>query len=78
MTRKRWSDLSDRERAVVVAGIVAETALKAVALMDLKSRPDAQVRGPKWVWAVALSTISSFGILPVAYFAIGRRSHDSG
>jgi hypothetical protein len=73
MAKKRWSDLSDRERALVVAAIVAETAFKAVALMDLKGRPTAQVRGPKWAWALSLSTISSFGLVPAAYFAVGRR-----
>jgi hypothetical protein len=73
MTKTRWRDMSDRQRALVVAGVVAETALKALALMDLKNRPAAEVRGPKWAWAVGLATVSSFGALPAAYFVVGRR-----
>jgi hypothetical protein len=73
VARRRWKDLSDRERAVVVAGVVAETAFKALALIDLKDRAASEVRGPKWAWVVGLSTISSFGILPAAYFVVGRR-----
>jgi hypothetical protein len=73
MAKKRWTDLSDGERRAVVAGVVVETVLKGVALVDLRGRPAAEVRGPKWAWAVALTTVSSFGVVPVAYFVLGRR-----
>ena len=73
MAKKQWKDLSDRERALVVAGVVIDAALKAVALWDLKRRPAEQVRGPKWAWAAGLATVSSLGLLPAAYFAVGRR-----
>jgi hypothetical protein len=74
MAKNRWADMSDRQRGLVIAGVAVETALKGVALFDLRHRPSAQVRGPKWAWAVGLVTVSSFGILPAAYFLLGRRS----
>jgi hypothetical protein len=73
MAAKRWSEMSDRQRRLVIASSAAEAAVRAVAIVDLKRRPASHVRGPKWAWGLALATISSFGILPVAYFVIGRR-----
>jgi hypothetical protein len=74
MAKKRWADMSDRQRGLVIAGVAAETALKGVALFDLRRRDPGDVRGPKWAWALGLVTVSSFGILPAAYFLLGRRS----
>jgi hypothetical protein len=70
---RQWSDLSERNRRLLTITAVAEGILKLVALIDLKRRPASQVRGPKWLWATALAVVSSAGILPVAYFAFGRR-----
>jgi hypothetical protein len=71
--RKRWSDLSERTRRLLIVAGVAEASLKAAALIDLKRRPTSQIRGPKWVWAMVLALVGSFGALPLAYFAFGRR-----
>jgi len=69
---KRWSDLSPGTRkAIIVAGVV-EAALKAAAAVDIKRRPAAQIRGPKWAWAAGL-VINSAGVVPLSYFAFGRR-----
>jgi len=65
--------MSDGERSLVVAGTAVEALLRMAALVDLKGRPAEQVRGPRWAWAVGLATVSSFGVLPIAYFAVGRR-----
>ena len=71
--RKRWSDLSERTRRLLVVAGVAEAGLKTAALIDIKRRPASQIRGPKWAWAMALVPVGSFGALPLAYFAFGRR-----
>jgi hypothetical protein len=47
----RWSDLSERDRRLIVVGAVFEGALKIAALIDLKRRPAAEIRGrngPRW------------------------------
>ena len=71
--RRRWSDLSQRTRRLLVITAVAEGILKLAALIDLKGRPASQVRGPKWLWATLLAVVSSAGILPISYFVFGRR-----
>jgi hypothetical protein len=73
VTGRKWSDLSkSTQRLIIVAG-VAETSLKAAALVDMKRRPASQIRGSKWVWAPAVTVINSFGLAPLAYFVFGRR-----
>jgi hypothetical protein len=69
---KRWRDLSRGRRRMIVAAAAVETALKVAMLVDLRRRPPDQVRGPKWAWA-ASSLVNSAGILPLAYFVLGRR-----
>ena len=69
----QWKDLSERSRRLIIAGAAAEGALKVAALADLKRRPASRVRGRKWIWAVAVIIVNSFGGAPLAYFAFGRR-----
>jgi hypothetical protein len=71
---RRWSDLSRNQRRLVLVGAALEGVLKAAALADLRSRPAAQVRGPKWAWAAALVVVGSAGVLPLVYFLVGRRT----
>ncbi|MBS1870391.1 MAG: PLDc N-terminal domain-containing protein [Actinobacteria bacterium] len=67
--KQRWSDLPPaRRRAIVVAG-VAQVTLQLCALIDLRRRPAARVRGSKRLWAAA-SFVNWLG--PLAYFAFGR------
>ena len=68
----RWSDLSPRNRKLIIAGAVVEAGLKAAVLVDLKRRPASQVRGSKRIWAAAM-LINTAGVLPLAYFTVGRR-----
>lgn len=70
---RRWSDLSDRSRKLIIAVGVAETALKAAALIDIKRRPASEIRGRKWVWATVVALVNSCGGVPLSYFAFGRR-----
>ena len=68
-----WSNLSKRNQRLLIAAAVAETSLKAAALIDLKRRPASQIRGPKWAWVPALSILNSAGLAPITYFVWGRK-----
>lgn len=74
MAKLRWNELDPRVRLGVVAAAAVEGCLKIVALRDLARRPAAEVRGPKPVWAAALSLVGSVGILPIVYLLRGRRT----
>ncbi len=67
------SNLSKRNQRLLIAAAVAETSLKAAALIDLKRRPASQIRGPKWAWIPALSILNSAGLAPITYFVWGRK-----
>lgn len=69
---KRWSNLSPRSRKLIIAAAVAETGLKAAVLVDLRRRPADQVRGSKRIWTAAM-LVNSAGLIPLAYFLVGRR-----
>jgi len=71
--RRRWSDLSERTRRLLIAAAVADGALRVAALIDIKRRPASQIRGRKPVWFTAMAVISSAGVLPISYFVFGRR-----
>jgi hypothetical protein len=75
---RRWSDLSERSRRLIVLGAVAEGMLKVAALADIRRRPAAQIRGPKPVWVTALVLVNSVGAVPVGYFLLGRRPAGGG
>jgi phospholipase D-like protein len=68
--KKRWSEMSPRQRAFVVFGGIAELILTTLALRDLRRRPKAEVRGWKIAWRLALF-VQPFG--PPLYFLFGRR-----
>ena len=73
MPGRRWSDLSERTRRLLVTAAVADAALRVAALVDIKRRPASQIRGQKRVWAAAVAIINSAGVVPVSYFVFGRR-----
>jgi len=73
MAGKKWSDLSQRNRRLIIAGAAVETGLKAAALVDMKRRPASEIRGSKWMWLPALTIVNSAGLAPIAYFLWGRR-----
>ena len=70
MAKKKWSDLSTGQQAVVVAAGAVEVVLTAYVLTDLARRPASGVRGPKALWAVGC-LVQPFG--PLAYLVGGRR-----
>ena len=70
MRRKHWSEFSGRQRtAIIVAGVV-QTSLTVATLLDLRRRPNAQIRGSKHLWTAA-AFVNFVG--PLAYFTFGRR-----
>ena len=72
--RRRWSDLTQRQRRLILVGVSYEAILKIAALVDIKRRPADQVRGPRWLWATAVFLVNSVGAVPLAYFRYGRKA----
>lgn len=72
-TTRKWSDLSERTRTLIIAAAVADSMLKAAALIDIKRRPASEIRGPKWLWAPVVTVVNSAGVVPISYFVFGRR-----
>jgi hypothetical protein len=70
--RKRWSDLTRPQRAVIVAAGVFEAVAKVAMLIDLRRRPAEQIRGPKQLWA-ATALVNTAGLAQVGYFVVGRK-----
>jgi hypothetical protein len=73
MAVRRWSDLSDRNRRLIAALAVLDGVLKAAALVDLRRRAAEELRGSKKVWGLAITFSNSAGLVPLAYFLLGRR-----
>ncbi|MCU1670529.1 MAG: hypothetical protein JWP40_3456 [Blastococcus sp.] len=71
--RRRWRDLSEGQRRLVVLGATVDGALKIAALADIRRRPADQIRGKKWAWAAVVALANSAGIVPLTYFLVGRR-----
>lgn len=70
MANKRWSDFTDRQKAVVLALASVQLSLAVSAWTDLATRPGSQVNGSKGKWA-AVIFINFIG--PVLYFWKGIR-----
>lgn len=66
----RWSDLSDRQRKLLVTAAACEASLKIAALIDIQRRPPGQIRGPKALWRAAM-VVNLLG--PLSYFLVGRK-----
>jgi len=73
-SKKRWRDLSQRTRRLIILGATVEGVLKVIALIDLKHRPAAEIRGSKKSWALAVGLINSAGAAPAAYLLYGRHN----
>jgi hypothetical protein len=71
--KRRWSDLSEGTRRLLITVAVIEGVLKLAALVDIKRRAASQIRGPKWAWAAMIAVLSSSGVVPISYFVFGRR-----
>ena len=69
-TKRKFSELSRRERIGIACGAAVQLVLLGTALRDLSRRAPDEIRGPKGLWAAA-SFVNFIG--PLAYFAFGRR-----
>lgn len=70
MGRRRWADLSPRQRSLLGAAATAQFTLLAAALIDIRRRPNDQIKGSKRLWT-ALSFVNFAG--PISYFIFGRK-----
>ena len=63
---RRWSDLSDRSRRLIIAAAIAEAILKTAVLIDIRRRPASQIRGSKRMWIVRETTVPKLLDSPVS------------
>jgi hypothetical protein len=68
--RRRWADLTGRQRTVVLTPAFIQVSLAATAWADLAARPAGQINGRKAMWA-AFIAVNFVG--PLSYFRWGRR-----
>ena len=68
--KRRWSDLSPRTRAAIVAAGVVQNSLLLATLIDLRRRPARKIRGDRRLWTAA-AFVSWVG--PIGYFTYGRK-----
>jgi hypothetical protein len=78
MGLRELREMSPAMRTLVISLGAVDVGLRVWALRDLTKRPSDEVAGPKPAWAVGLVCVSSAGVLPLAYLALGRRGHPSG
>ncbi|MGD0747616.1 MAG: hypothetical protein ABSB68_07375 [Acidimicrobiales bacterium] len=62
--------LSDRQKKIIAVALVIHLVLLTLTWRDLRTRPEAGVRGRKRLWRVA-ATMNTTG--SVAYWLFGRR-----
>lgn len=72
MATTRWSDLSERNRRLIIAAAAVDGTLRIAALVDIRRRPASQIRGRKWIWATVVAVVNSAGVVPISYFVFGR------
>lgn len=72
MAVRRWADLTERQKTLVLVGASVQLSLAATAWTDLARRPASQVNGSKALWAAVIG-VNFLG--PIAYFTRGIRRH---
>lgn len=65
------ASFSPRRAPLVLRGI-AQFALLAAALADIRRRPADEINGSKWLWR-AVAMVNFLGIGPIIYFIFGRK-----
>jgi hypothetical protein len=70
MPKRKWKDLSSRQRIAIFALGVVQLALASLAWRDLAHQPSGRVRGPKRLWGFVIA-VNWIG--PISYFVIGRK-----
>ncbi|MCC6454748.1 MAG: PLDc_N domain-containing protein [Caldilineaceae bacterium] len=72
--QKQWKDLTMAAKLRIAIMSLAQIALLASALWDIRQRPAEAINGKKGMW-VALSFVNFVG--PIAYFLFGRRKQNA-
>jgi hypothetical protein len=70
VAKKKWKDLSPRQKRGIVLGGTVQIGLHSAALLDIYRRPKEQIRGDKRLWTLA--TFVNF-VGPISYFLFGRK-----
>jgi len=73
LMKRRWNDLSDKQRRLLAIIAAVDLALRVAALIDIRRRPASAIRGSKKAWASGVALANSAGVLPISYFVFGRR-----
>ena len=71
--RRRWSDLSQRTRRLLIVAGVAEGCIKTAALIDISAGAATEIRGSKWIWAVVIVVVNSLGAVHLVLLRLRRR-----
>ena len=70
MAKTRFADLSSRQRSAFGLGAVLQLILLVAALVDIRRRPQDQIKGSKRFWT-AIAFVTFVG--PISYFVFGRK-----
>jgi hypothetical protein len=70
MPRQRWSDLTEAQKGGLLLLGLVQCGLLAAALLDIRRRSAAEIKGSKRLWTAAVF-VNFIG--PIAYFVFGRK-----
>lgn len=70
MKKTSWKVMSRKQRVRIIVQAAINLTLLVVMLLDLRRRPEGQIKGSKRLWTF-LAFVQPFG--PIAYFAFGRK-----
>jgi hypothetical protein len=70
MAGRKWSELTDKQRALLLVAASVQVSLAVSAWADLADRPASQINGSKARWA-AIIAVNFVG--PLSYFRWGRK-----
>ena len=76
MRKKRWDDLSGRQKVLAATFMTVQFSLALAAWTDLARRPAIQIKGRKSVWVPVIGGVYYIG--PLLYFRFGRRGPAHG
>ncbi len=62
--------LTEKQKRILAVALVVHAVVVVFTLRDLRRRPAAAVRGPKWIWGL-VATLNTSG--SAAYWLVGRR-----
>jgi hypothetical protein len=70
MAARKWSELTDKQRALLLVAASVQVSLAVSAWADLADRPASEINGSKARWA-AIIAVNFVG--PLTYFRWGRK-----